>query len=194
MTWDRRMMVWMSPKQLNDMFHETCLLGPLAAMFGREFQQYLLENPGKLRIPKETMQYSVDSGRTSMGNKRMEMVHTQYVADEYDDDRASISSRRTRSPRRDAYRNIPWKQSPSNRQYSDIRDDPNYQAMKDSIISRALGEDSRIREQYPREGRHRDDKSQRGEHSRSQTGRLEPRYYEPRPKERKPHRHGYDSD
>ena len=37
-TWDQRMLVWMSTKQINEMFLETCLIGPLAAMFGREFQ------------------------------------------------------------------------------------------------------------------------------------------------------------
>ena len=185
MTWDATMFVWMTKDSVHRMFLEVCMMGPLVAMFGREFQQYLLENPGKLRIPKETMQYSVDSGRTSMGNKRMEMVHTQYVADEYDDDCISISSRRTRSPRRDVHRNTPWKQSPSNHQYRDIRDDPNYQGMRDSL-SRPRGEDPRIRDHYPREGRQRDDMPQRGEHPRSQTGRLEPRYYEQRPKERNP--------
>ena len=127
---------------------------PRVAMFGREFQQYLLERPGTQKIPKERMQYSVDSGRTSMGNKRIEKVHTQYVADDHDDDCVSISSKRTRSPRRDLHRNAPWKQSPSNRQdvdmrsqcsdrrVRDIREDPNYQNMRDNL-SRPRGEDAR---------------------------------------------------
>ena len=180
-------------------------MGPLVAMFGREFQQYLLERPGTNKIPKERMQLSVDSGRTSMGNKRIEKVHTQYVADDHDDDCVSISSKRTRSPRRDLHRNAPWKQSPSNRQdvdmrsqcsdrrIRDIREDPNYQNMRDNL-SRPRGEDPRMRDFYPREDHPRGSMSSRGDYARSEPGRLEPRYYEHKPKERKSYPHDYESD
>ena len=204
-SWDGTMFVWMTKDNIHKMFLETCTMGPLVAMFGREFQQYLLEHPGTNKIPKERMQFSVDSGRTSMGNKRIEKVHTQYVADDHDDDCVSISSKRTRSPRRDLHRNAPWKQSPSNRQdvdmrsqcsdrrIRDIREDPNYQNMRDNL-SRPRGEDPRTRNFYPREDHPRGSMSIRGDYARSEPGRLEPRYYENKLKERKSHRHDYESD
>ena len=199
-SWDATKFIWMTKDSVHKMFLEVCMMGPMVAMFGREFQQYLLENPGKQRIPKETMQYSVDSGRTSMGNKRLEMTHTQYVADEFDDDCISISSKRTRSPRRDMHHNAPWNQSPSNRGQDvdmifiqrsdgrpmrDIRGDDLYR----DDLSRPVGADPRIRGHYPREERQRDDMPRRGDYPRSQTRHLEPRYYEHKPKERKPQRH-----
>ena len=41
----------MSVEQISDMFKEVCMLGPLAGMFGREVQQYLLTNQNPNKIP-----------------------------------------------------------------------------------------------------------------------------------------------
>ena len=101
MTWDGNLLVWMSKEQIHNMFLETCTLGPLAAMFGREFQQYLLVNKGTNKIPKVELEYSVNSGRTSMSDKRISTVQHEYLEDGRDDDRASQASKRTRSPRRE---------------------------------------------------------------------------------------------
>ncbi len=177
-------------------------MGPLVAMFGREFQQYLLENRGTNKInkiPRDRMQFSVNSGRTSMGERRIEQVYSQYVADDHEDDCVSISSKRTRSPRRDLHRNAPWKQSHSNRQdvdvrsqcsdrrVRDIREDPEYHKMRDNV-SRSRGEDVRSRGYYPREEHPRGSMSSRGD------TRLEPKYYEHKAKDRKPRPEGYESD
>ena len=112
--------MWMSKADIHRMFLEVCTLGPIVAMFGREFQQYLLEHEDTDKIPSEHMKFSINSGRTSMGERRLNQVYTEKVADDYDDDRISISSKRTRSPRR-SYRGAPWNQSPSNRQDIDLR-------------------------------------------------------------------------
>ena len=61
MSWDGTLFIWMTKDNIHKMFLETCTMGPLAAMFGREFQQYLLEHKGTTKIPKERMQFSVDS-------------------------------------------------------------------------------------------------------------------------------------
>ena len=133
-----------------------------------------------------------------MGDRRMETVYTEYVADDHEDDRASISSKRTRSPRRDAHRNPPWKQSPSNRQdidvrsqcsdrrVRDIREDPEYQTLRENLSRPRRGEERRSHDHNPREDHPRGSMSSRGEYARSEPGRLEPRHYEHKPKERKP--------
>ena len=140
-----------------------------------------------------------------MGNKRIEQVHTQYVADDHEDDRVSQTSKRTRSPRRDFHRSAPWKQSPSTRrdvdirsQHSDrrirdVREDPNYQNMRDNL-SGPRGEDVRARNYYPRDDQPRGSMSSRGDYARSEPSRLEPRYYEPKLKDRKPRPDDYESD
>ena len=124
---------------------------------------------------------------------------------DHDDDCVSISSKRTRSPRRDFHRDAPWKQSPSNRQdvdmrsqcsdrrVRDIREDPNYQNLRDNL-SRPRREERRSRGQDLSEDHPRGSTSSRVEYARSEPGRLEPRYYEPKPRERKSYPHDHESD
>ena len=121
MTWDRRMLVWMSSKQLNEMFLETCLIGPLAAMFGREFQQFLLTHKKADKIPCSEMEYSVNSGRTSLSDEKIGMVKHCKIDKDYGNE-SFAQSERTRSPRRRPPYAEPWKQSPANRYDFDIRD------------------------------------------------------------------------
>ena len=140
-----------------------------------------------------------------MGNKRIEKVHHEYVADDHEDDRASQVSKRTRSPRRDIHRSAPWNQSPSNRhdmdirsqhgdrRVRDIREDPNYQRLRENL-SGSRGEDVRARDYYPRDDQPRGSMSSRCNYARSEPGRLEPRYYEPKFKDRKPRPDDYESD
>ena len=175
------------------------MTGPLVAMFGREIQQYLLEHDDSDKIPKERMQFSVDCGRTSMGRRRIEQVYTQYVADDHDNDRMSQTSKRTRSPKRNLQRNPPWKQSSpaahrerdadvrsqgSDRRIRDIREDPNYQNMKDNL-SRPRGEDARRLSHDPREEQPRGSMARRSDYAHSEPSKLEPRHYVHKPRDRK---------
>ena len=140
-------------------------------------------------IPKERMQFSVNSGRTSIGGHRLDKVYIEFVADERDDDQISISSKRTRSPRREPHRDAPWNQSPSNRQEidlrsersdrrRDIRQEPNYQTLRENL-SRPRREEGRSRDHTPR------DEHPRG--SMSSKARMEqPRRHEYKPMENKP--------
>ena len=182
-SWDGKLFIWMTKDNIQKMFVETCMTGPLVAMFGREVQQYLLEHPDTDKIPAERMQFSVDSGRTSMGKKRVEQVYSQYVADDQDNDRMSQSSKRTRSPKR----NPPWKQSSpaahrdrdvdvrsqgSDRRGGDVRDDPDYYKLKEKLRKPAREEAQRL-SYNPREGQ-----------PRGSMAKLEPRHYEHKSRDR----------
>ena len=104
-TWDGKARVWMTVDQIKRMHQEVCLLGPMAAMFGREVQQILMLSKTIKWIDMEEFQNSVNSGRASV---------SQQIADEQseaadmniDDDQASQTSKRTRSPRRALYRDV----------------------------------------------------------------------------------------
>ena len=80
-------------------------MGPLAALFGRELQQFLMVNPNAKLILQTEFQHSVDSGRVSLSQQ---IVDKQREDAEMviDDDQASQSSKRTRSPRRALYRDV----------------------------------------------------------------------------------------
>ena len=158
-------------------------MGPLAAMFGREFQQYLLENKGTDKISKARMQHSVDCGRSSMSQKRVEEVYHEYVDDNYDDDRASQVSKRTRSPRKTMtpFCGAPWAQSPSNRRNLDIREQHDDRRIRDV---RQCTDDERVRDRRDRDRQPRD-KEPRGSSVRCNYDQHEEERFEPRPYERK---------
>ena len=152
------------------------------------------------------MQYSVDSGRTSMGERRLEEIRHEYVNDDFDDDRASQASKRTRSPRRESYHKAPWKQSPSNRcdidvrgQYGDrrirdVRQDPDYERIREGV-SGHRGGSRRAQGYYPREDQPRGSMSDRRNYAQSEPERperLTPRHFERKSKDR--YTHPYDRD
>ena len=179
------------------MFLETCMLGPLAAMFGREFQQYLLVNKGTDKIPKAELEYSVNSGRTSMSDKRISTVQHEYLEDGRDDDRASQASKRTRSPRKGKGQRAPWRQSPTNRcdvdmrdQYDDrrsrdVRERSDYGRLREDLRG-PRGGDVRDQAYYPREGQPSGSMGERRNYTQSEPEPREPRYYERKSKEREP--------
>ena len=110
-TWDGKELVWMTADQIDRMHKETCLLGPMAAMFGREVQQFLMSpNPPNL-ISVEDFQYSVNSGRASLSQQRIAEARVEPADDQCDDDQVSQTSKRTRSPRKALYTDIRNRQS-----------------------------------------------------------------------------------
>ena len=111
----------MSIKQVDDMYREMCLLGPMAAMYGREVQQTLMSPQPPTKILVEDFQYSVDSGRASLSQERVKKVWNEPVEAHRDDDRVSQTSKRTRSPRKTPYHGAIWEQ-PDYRQVTDIRE------------------------------------------------------------------------
>ena len=99
-TWDNKVRVCISKEQAISVHKEASILGPLAAMFGRELQQFLMQNPKATLIKQQDIQYSVDSGRTAI----KVTSKPEYANWGAEDDNASQSSKRTRSPRRAWYR------------------------------------------------------------------------------------------
>ena len=77
-TWDNKIRVRMSKEQIISIHKESCILGPLAALFGRELQQFLMQNPKATLIKQQDMQYSIDSGQpTRSGAQEMKMPQVQ---------------------------------------------------------------------------------------------------------------------
>ena len=98
-TWDNKIRVRMSKEQIISIHKEACILGPLAALFGRELQQFLMQNPKATLIKQQDMQYSIDNGRKAI----KETSKPNYARWGEGDEHAS-SSTRARSPRREWYR------------------------------------------------------------------------------------------
>ena len=74
-------------------------------MFGREVQQILMVTKDIKHIDMAEFQNSVDSGRVSLSQQIAEK-QSEVVDMHVDDDMASQSSKRTRSPRRALYRDV----------------------------------------------------------------------------------------
>ena len=105
-TWDGQTRVWMTVDQVDRMYKEMCLLGPMAAMFGREVQQTLMSPNPPNKIPVEDFQYSVNSGRASLSQQRIAEARVEPADDQCDDDQVSQTSKRTRSPRKALYTDV----------------------------------------------------------------------------------------
>ena len=98
-TWDGKTRILMDKDQLVSVHKEACIFGPMAALFGRELQQFLMTNPEAKLIKQRDFQHSVDCGRTSVRDNKP--VDAEM---DVEDDQASQCSKRTRSPRREWYR------------------------------------------------------------------------------------------
>ena len=103
-TWDGKTRVWMDKDQLVNVHREACIFGPMAALFGRELQQFLMVNPDAKLISQNDFQHSVDCGRVSISQQIVDKQEDAEMGVE--DDQASQSSKRTRSPRRAWYRDV----------------------------------------------------------------------------------------
>ena len=155
------------------------MLGPLAGMFGREVQQYLLTNQNPNKIPLDEFQYSVDSGRASLSKQRIRAVHSEPVDGNYEDDRASQTSKRTRSPRKMPYHGGSWEQQQGARQSSDVREShddrrsidirerSDYRQVRDRY-SGPRSTDVRTHSGYPREGEPRGSMGDRRSYTQSE--------------------------
>ena len=129
-TWDGKTRAWMTTKQVDDMWREVCFLGPLAAMYGREVQQTLMSPNPPNKIPVKDFQYSVDMGRASLSQEKIEASWHEPVEDRPEDDQVSQTSRRTRSPRKTLYYGD-IREQPDYRQSTDIRERPDYRRPTD---------------------------------------------------------------
>ena len=80
------------------MFKEIFIFGPLAAMYGREIEQYLIQNYMPDLVPESDFAFSVQQGRTSVKKIPLRALN---VDDSYEEDRrARASSRRAEEAER----------------------------------------------------------------------------------------------
>ena len=92
MTWDGRNRIMLDAEYIEKMFKEILLFGPLAAMYGREIEQYLIQNYMPDLVPEYDFAFSVQQGRTSVKKIPLRVLN---VDDSYEEDRrARASSRR----------------------------------------------------------------------------------------------------
>ena len=103
--------MYLPKKMMNELVGETCLLGPVAAMYGREFQQFLLTNKGETRIAVDEMEYSVNCGRASLSKKKVEELLKEDMQLYTWGNRSSPASTRTHTPPRCQSKQSgePWK-------------------------------------------------------------------------------------
>ena len=100
-TWDGKDRALISADYIDKMFKEICLLGPLAAVYGREVQHILMQNEMPDKTSMADFAYSVQMGRAAIKVGALRSSYqTHYEADHYSEsDRQSQGTRRTRSPR-----------------------------------------------------------------------------------------------
>ena len=138
-TWDDSTCVWMTAKQIQLMSSEAMIIGPLAAMFGREIQQKLMAATLPSRIASEDIKFSVESGRTSLSQRKVDDTWNLAVGGDLRGDRSNPDVPRTRSPRR-TYEGAPWQSPPQSRyRVRDVRD------VRDAPGAAGSSTDTRIR-------------------------------------------------
>ena len=92
MTWDGKNRIMLDAEYIEKMFKEILLFGPLAAMYGKEIEQILIQNHMPDLVPEDDFAFSVQQGRTSV--KKMPL-RAMNVDEGYEEDRrARASSRR----------------------------------------------------------------------------------------------------
>ena len=145
--WKGDTIVYATRAIINKMVGETCLLGPVAAMYGREFQQFLIEKGDRTTIRVAQMQKSVDSGRASLSTYRIKTLHTESV-NKSTKGTTSQARNRSRTPSRDqgarGQAQAPWR---DNRRYSHPTSPRNDQK-KSSYDARTM--DIRYRDDFHR--------------------------------------------
>ena len=66
MTWDGRNRIMLDSTYIDKMFKEILLFGPLAAMYGKEIEQILIQNHMPDLVSEADFAFSVHQGRTSV--------------------------------------------------------------------------------------------------------------------------------
>ena len=125
----------MTVDQIKRMYKEVCLLGPMAAMFGREVQQILMSPDAPNLISMDDFQNSVNSGRASLSQQKIADAQVDTADDYGEDDQVSQTSKRTRSPRKALYRDIRTQQA--EHRPANLRASPSY--IRDEDLERQIG-------------------------------------------------------
>ena len=138
----------------------------------------MLTNKTANKIPRTEIEFSVNSGRTSLSDEKIGMVKHCKLEEDREEERRYQSEKRTRSPRKRTTHTEPWKRPPTNRCDIDIRE------VQDDRRPR----DIRLREEQEREhsqegirGPRTSDTRDRDRYRRASEPR-EPRSYTRRPR------------
>ena len=89
MTWDGKTRIMLEATYIDKMFEEILLLGPLAAMYGREIEQILIQNHMPELISEADFDFSVRQGRTSIKKlplRAMNVDESYEEEDRYEED------------------------------------------------------------------------------------------------------------
>ena len=98
MTWDGKSRIMLEAAYIDKMFKELLLFGPLAAMYGKEIEQILIQNHMPELVSEADFAFSVQQGRTSVKKIPLRVLN---VDDSYEEDRrARASSRRAEEAER----------------------------------------------------------------------------------------------
>ena len=104
-TWDGKDRALVSHAYLEHMAREIGILGPLAAVYGRDIEQLLME-PNPPTVIPEKFNESIVFGRCPLRAEALKSYQDQSVGSNYSDSdvRSRLSSRRAVSPRRESRR------------------------------------------------------------------------------------------
>ena len=78
---------------IDKMFKEIIRLGPLAAMYGREIEQILIQNYMPEMVSEVEFEFSVRQGRTSINNMPLRAMNVDESYEEEEDRRADDEHR-----------------------------------------------------------------------------------------------------
>ena len=87
-TWDGKNQVRLDSEYIERMFKEVLLLGPLAAMYGREIEQILIQNYMPEMVSEDEFAFSVQQGRASIKKIPLRAMNVDESYEEEEDRRA----------------------------------------------------------------------------------------------------------
>ena len=92
-SWDGSSQIRLEPTYIERVVKEILLLGPLAAMFGREIQQILIQNYMPEMVSEEEFAFSVQQGRASIKQLPMRAMNVDEGYEEKDEEYRGRGSR-----------------------------------------------------------------------------------------------------
>ena len=84
MTWDGKRRIMLEAAYIDNMFKEILLFGPLAAMYGKEIEQILIQNHMPELVSEADFAFSVQQGRTSVKKMPLRAMNVDESYEEED--------------------------------------------------------------------------------------------------------------
>ena len=114
MTWKGDAIVYMNRDYIKKVVTETSVLGPIAAMYGRELQQFLITKQDKTAITVTQMQHSVNSGRASLNRKALAELRQEAITNMSTRSATNSDAEQARSSShaQSSQHKAPWREPP----------------------------------------------------------------------------------